>query len=40
VFALALLGQVLSFLPEPIGPNAQAFSAGARTDTVADARQR
>lgn len=28
VFALALLGQVLSFLPEPIGPNAQAFSAG------------
>ena len=31
VFALALLGQVLSFLPEPIGPNAQAFSAGART---------
>lgn len=31
VLALALLGQLLSFLPEPIGPNAQAFSDGART---------
>ena len=31
VLALALLGQLLSFLPEPIGSNAQAFSDGART---------
>ncbi|GKS75988.1 amino acid ABC transporter permease [Acidovorax sp. SUPP950] len=31
VLALALLGQLLSFLPDPIGPNAQAFSDGART---------
>ena len=31
VLALSLLGQVLSFLPEPIGSNAQAFSDGART---------
>ena len=31
VLALALLGWVLSFLPDPIGPNAQAFSDGART---------
>ena len=31
VLALSLLGHVLSFLPDPIGPNAQAFSAGART---------
>ena len=31
VLVLALLGQLLSFLPEPIGPNAQAFSDGART---------
>ena len=31
VLALALLGKVLSFLPDPIGPNAQAFSDGART---------
>jgi polar amino acid transport system permease protein len=31
VLALSLLGHVLSFLPEPIGPNAQAFSEGART---------
>ena len=31
VLALILLGKVLSFLPEPIGPNAQAFSDGART---------
>ena len=31
VLALAFLGQILSFLPEPIGSNAQAFSAGART---------
>ncbi|MDZ7864746.1 amino acid ABC transporter permease [Acidovorax sp.] len=31
VVALALLGQLLSFLPEPIGSNAQAFSDGART---------
>lgn len=31
VLALALLGQVLSFLPDPIGPNAQAFADGART---------
>lgn len=31
VLALALLGQLLAWLPEPIGPNAQAFSAGART---------
>jgi polar amino acid transport system permease protein len=31
VLALALLGKMLSFLPDPIGPNAQAFSDGART---------
>ena len=31
VLVLALLGQLLAFLPEPIGPNAQAFSDGART---------
>lgn len=31
VLALVLLGKALSFLPEPIGPNAQAFSDGART---------
>lgn len=31
VLVLALLGQLLSFLPDPIGPNAQAFSDGART---------
>ncbi|AVS65033.1 amino acid ABC transporter permease [Paracidovorax avenae] len=31
VLALALLGQALSFLPDPIGPNAQAFADGART---------
>ena len=31
VLALALLGTMLSFLPEPIGSNAQAFSDGART---------
>ena len=31
VLALAFLGQLLSFLPEPIGSNAQAFSDGART---------
>ena len=31
VLALALLGKLLSFLPDPIGPNAQAFSDGART---------
>ncbi|MBW7832361.1 MAG: amino acid ABC transporter permease [Simplicispira suum] len=31
VVALAALGRLLSFLPEPIGSNAQAFSAGART---------
>jgi len=31
VLVLALLGKLLSFLPEPIGPNAQAFSDGART---------
>ena len=31
VFMLALLGQILSFFPEPIGSNAQAFSDGART---------
>ena len=31
VLALALLGELLAFLPEPIGPNAQAFSDGART---------
>ena len=30
VLALASLGQLLSFLPEPIGSNAQAFSDGAR----------
>src|SRR6218665_2489200 len=30
VLTLVLLGQLLSFLPEPIGSNAQAFSAGAR----------
>lgn len=30
VLALALLGKLLSFLPDPIGPNAQAFSDGAR----------
>ncbi|CAM3528823.1 amino acid ABC transporter permease [Paracidovorax anthurii] len=31
VLALALLGHALSFLPDPIGPNAQAFADGART---------
>ena len=31
VLVLALLGKLLSFLPDPIGPNAQAFSDGART---------
>ncbi|RZJ61707.1 MAG: amino acid ABC transporter permease [Acidovorax sp.] len=31
VLALSLLGTLLSFLPDPIGPNAQAFSDGART---------
>ncbi len=31
VLVLALLGWLLSFLPEPIGSNAQAFSDGART---------
>ena len=31
VLALSLLGQLLSFFPDPIGPNAQAFSEGART---------
>ncbi len=31
VLALAALGRLLSFLPEPIGSNAEAFSAGART---------
>lgn len=31
VLALALLGTLLSFLPDPIGPNAKAFSDGART---------
>ncbi|MDF1481857.1 amino acid ABC transporter permease [Extensimonas sp. H3M7-6] len=31
VLVLALLGQLLALLPEPIGPNAQAFSDGART---------
>ncbi|MCW5257449.1 amino acid ABC transporter permease [Verminephrobacter aporrectodeae] len=31
LLALALLGQLLSFLPEPIGSNAQAFAGGART---------
>ena len=31
VLVLALLGQLLAFLPEPIGPDAQAFSDGART---------
>ncbi|MGP1630543.1 MAG: amino acid ABC transporter permease [Giesbergeria sp.] len=31
VLVLAVLGQLLSFLPEPIGSNSQAFSAGART---------
>ena len=31
VLALAFLGRLLSFLPEPIGTNAQAFSDGART---------
>ena len=31
VLALAFLGQLLSFLPEPIGSNAQAFSDSART---------
>ncbi|ART46916.1 amino acid ABC transporter permease [Acidovorax carolinensis] len=31
VFMLALLGQILSLFPEPIGSNAQAFSDGART---------
>ena len=31
VVMLALLGQILSLFPEPIGSNAQAFSDGART---------
>ena len=31
VLVLALLGRLLAFLPDPIGPNAQAFSDGART---------
>ncbi len=31
VLTLSVLAQLLSFLPEPIGSNAQAFSAGART---------
>ena len=31
VLALSLLGQLLSYFPEPIGSNAQAFSEGART---------
>ncbi|HVL44566.1 MAG TPA: ABC transporter permease subunit, partial [Acidovorax sp.] len=31
VLALSLLGHLLSFFPDPIGPNAQAFSEGART---------
>ncbi len=31
VLALAALGQLLSYFPEPIGSNAQAFAAGART---------
>lgn len=31
VLALALLGQLLALLPEPIGPNAGAFARGART---------
>lgn len=31
VLVLALLGQLLALLPEPVGSNAQAFSAGART---------
>ena len=31
VVMLALLGQILSLFPEPIGSNAQTFSDGART---------